>query len=507
MLSAMRARLVLALLCLLGCRRATPPAEARPAGAVRPDPPRPSSVMGLVEVSEPAAFARELGEAFGLDAPVEALVGVALDVEPSRLAAADLTKPAHLALTSEGLVVALRSGAASATEQALAGRWRMEEEPDLGAWIVRDGDAARARPCVLLARSPEEGRVVCGPSRAAVRAVAPWLARRPAEARGAALTGAMRDDALARVALPSLAMALRAWCDWLDERAAQARATRGAPTYGDPEPLVRRIRGWSSDIEGAGESLRDARVSAGFEGGALRLSVRAAVRPEAVDALATLTRWGADHPAALAVRAPRIGWGASLRLPDERASATWRDVSGLALDVLGARVSDRSAVERSFAQLGASLRGRWSISGSFGGERSGLELSLDAQETLLRASISPLASAPWWRGVRVGGAVRARRTTEGIDVSAEGGGALSLLARGGALVVRAGAAVDGAQDHVEDALAGAVLRLGAASDPALRVWVRASRGTSGPELVLDLHAGRVALRALPALLEERSESR
>lgn len=501
----MRSLWIIAALSLVGCRG--PARHARPAARTEADPPRPSSVMGVLELPDPVGFARELGAAMGADLPTLALLGGSFGIEPSRLAAADLARPAHVALTPDGLVVALSCGGARAAEQALAGRWRLDEEPSLGAWIVRDADASTARPCALLEPVAGDARIVCGPSRASVRAVAPWLARRRAEATGPVLRATLRDEALARTAFPALAMAVRAGADWLDERASEARGARGAPTYGDPEPIVRAIRSGANDLESLGEALRDLRLDASFEAGALRVTLRATLRDGARGSLATLARWGASSPGALELTAPATGFGAALRAPDALSAGWWREGTALALDVLGPRVADRSGVERSLSMLGEKLGGAWSLAGSYGSERSGATVRVAASGEGLHGALARVATAPWWSGIRADGPLRARWDGAVMALATARGPLATVAVDDGALTLRAGAAVDGAQVRERGAFAGVVARLGAEPEGALRVWARATQEPTGVGCALEASVGRRWLRAGMALSGSGSQDR
>lgn len=361
----------------------------------------------------------------------------ALGFDARVASALDPSQGATLAWTAGGVVFALPLRGATALE-GIAGL-RLREEPSLGAWIERAGDAGSARVCLL--RAVPSPRMLCAADASTLRQVAPWLSQR-AGSTDDAVHAWVRDGALG----PLTSAATLALTAWLRDEAARARAAHGPPTQGDPEVLI--------------DALRDAGARWGGDMASLRgvsLTVRVVEDGLRLEAEATRTSRVARAASGegLRLEVPRRGLAWAWRGLPEDLRTTSNDLVDLVLRVMGTRTAHGPRVRADIARWSAGVGAM--ASGSVAWQPSSTSLALRVamrDEAVARTTAQELQGSPWW--VPREGAARA----DGATLRVERGTA-----------ERAEVAMQG------DAFAAAVLRLGeeVREGCTAQAWRRGSR--------------------------------
>ncbi|MBK8695800.1 MAG: hypothetical protein IPN17_26935 [Deltaproteobacteria bacterium] len=440
-----------AVLVLVACRDARPPAAVRDAAAVRvaATPTAPEGVLGRVSLARPRATAEALGERLGARVPVELLLAVGAGVPMAVLGAVDTSRPVtacavERGATGVGWVLALTPRSAAEARAALSSRYRMVAVEGLGERAEsREGARGEGVSCALVpVVDAVAARVVCATDAALLARAGRWLAWTTTAAGGGA---AGEDDVVASLgegAAPRLrarwqSVTTELLAEWSAAASEARREHDRPPDYGDPEAAL-----------GVLERARDAVGAAMGEVRGLRVAMRVGEEGVEVTTVATLPRGGTSGVAADAVARAGAGAGGAEALarwvapdadvrawvntPDDGHRVLWRSAVDAAVRVLGTRVGDGVAARRTLealggesgeaAALGGVTRGGGSAGGSAGGEWTLVVGQRDGGRSA-RAALGQLATAPWVRALRWGG--------RGVRVTGCGAGAWCATLTGG----------------------------------------------------------------------------
>lgn len=373
-----------------------------------------------------------------MNVPFELGMSLVLGFDSTMLAAIDLDKPADVVVTGtpdeRDVTVAFFPAAQTSLRSTLATRFRLTTVEGVGERL--DARAASGREqawrCAIVGAPGEvSSRLVCSTREQSLAAAARWVALVSSQRMNDGDDALLEiDGASARAGLaPYLRRVIEQGSALLGTSAQQARDEHTtAPDFGDPEPLVNRARGLSSQVDAMVADLRNVTLKVTIESNALVVDATGVLDAAGTSAIATGTARALTMPTthALAGRLPAdSALAGAWRTPADALRAHLQNAVRMSLDVLGSRVPTpelaQADVEALFAHVGDEVdfslsRGPAPTTTRRAPARPGQEAEAPAlgpwEFTVLAsqddnaagalAAIPRIARAPWLRGMRFG---------------------------------------------------------------------------------------------------------